>query len=115
MKSHFHATAAGYLVLALAGRVPADDTNKAGHVGKQVRLMQVEGGTVYCIALSPDGKQLATAGKDGLRLWDLGTGKSLPRQEMNRHNCVAVAFSPDGKLVASGDSSTVRLWEAATG
>ncbi len=83
--------------------------------GKQVRLIQVEGGTVYCVSISPDGRSLATAGKDGLRLWDLTTGKNQPRDEMNRHNCVAVTFSPDGKLLASGDSSSVTLWEAATG
>jgi Tol biopolymer transport system component len=82
---------------------------------KQVRLIQVESGTVYSIGLSPDGKTLATAGHDGLCLWDLATGKAQPREEMNRHNCVAVAWSPDGKLLASGDSSCVTLWEAATG
>jgi Tol biopolymer transport system component len=83
--------------------------------GKQVRVMQIESGTVYSIALSGDGKTLATAGRDGLHLWDLASGKELPREAMSKHNCVAVAYSPDGKLVASGDSSCVKLWEAATG
>ncbi len=82
---------------------------------KELRSFKAESGTVYGLAMSADGKTVATAGRDGLRLWDLATGAEQPRDGMAKHNCVACALSPDGKLVASGDSGTVTLWEAATG
>src|SRR5262249_45208410 len=82
---------------------------------KEVRSIKVESGTVYSLALSGDGKMVATAGRDRLKLWYADTGKEQPREEMNKYGCVAVAFSPDGKLVASGDTSTVKLWEVGTG
>jgi len=41
-----------------------------------VRLVQ--GCRAYCMALSPDGKLLATGGEDGtLRVWDTASGKEL--------------------------------------
>lgn len=82
---------------------------------KEVRAIKVEHGTVYSIDLSSDGKLLATAGQDGLKLWEFATGKRLPREGMGRHSCVSVAIAPDRKLVASGDSSSVKIWEVATG
>lgn len=65
---------------------------------------------IEALAMSPDGKAVATAGSDEtLRLWDLATGKELRRFSQEKRP-YAVAFSPDGKLLASADS-TIRLWD----
>jgi RNA polymerase sigma factor (sigma-70 family) len=71
------------------------------------------------MALSPDGKILATAPFAGkrVRLWDTGTLKELPPLvKQPQEELRAVAFSPDGKLLAStnANSPTVRLWDVAT-
>src|SRR5262249_39269018 len=66
-----------------------------------VRLRQ--GGDILFIAFSPDGKTLASAGRGGLRLWDVATGKEIRRFEGHRAEVYCVAFSPDGKTLASGD------------
>jgi WD40 repeat protein len=68
-------------------------------------------------AIAPDGKTVATASYDGLRLWDLGTGKELWRWEGNRDEWAScVAFAPDGKSLASGGAEEgVRIWDVATG
>ncbi len=77
------------------------------------------GGTaVVSVALSPDGRTLASSSLDGtVRLWDV-TDLSHPRplgQPLTGGGDVnSVAFSPDGDTLASGDSSgTVRLWDVA--
>ena len=69
------------------------------------------------VAYSPDGKILASAGRDNLvRLWDPATGKQI-RQLAGHYSIVyCVAFSPDGKVIASGSGDcTIRIWEVATG
>jgi WD40 repeat protein len=83
--------------------------------GKPSHAFKADCGTVYGLALSPDGKRVATASREGLRLWETANGQMHTHPNMNKHECVAVCFSPDGKLIASGDAQSVILWEVATG
>ncbi len=66
---------------------------------------------VVSVAVSPNGKTIATSSEDGLiRLFDL-TGKR--RKTLAGHDAPvrSVTFSPDGQLLASaGDDRTIRLW-----
>jgi sugar lactone lactonase YvrE len=69
------------------------------------------------VALSADGRLLATASPDQtIVLWDAATGK--PRREPLGHDgwVYSVALTRDARTVVSGGSDgTVRLWDAATG
>jgi len=75
---------------------------------KQVRTLRGHRQWISAIAISPDGKTLASGGLDGtIQLWDLATGTlqaSLPA----RHVTV-LAFSPDGRLLASGSRFVTSL------
>ncbi len=68
------------------------------------------------VAISPDGKTLASGYGGTVRLWDVSTGRQSG--ELTGHgNMVGwLAFAPDGKTLASSDETeTVRLWDLATG
>jgi WD40 repeat protein len=74
-----------------------------------------EGG-VHHAALAGDGKQVATAGKDGqVRLWDATDGKLL--RSLSHPAAVQwAAFSPDGSTLASACADGfVRLWQTDSG
>jgi WD40 repeat protein len=82
---------------------------------------------VFALAISPDGKTLATASGSPnggeVRLWDLATNKLL--REFNKSEARegmepgawSIAFSPDGKKLATaqGSDRTAKVWDVETG
>ena len=72
---------------------------------------------VLLIAVSPDGRSLASGSEDKtIHLWDLTTGKELRRLQGHTAPVWSVAFAPDGRSLASGsDDKTIRLWDLASG
>lgn len=104
------------------------DTN-SGHVQQKV-LMQARV-QVNALALSPDGKRLATVGSQyGATIWDVDTGEILldyqntnsnrkhPDPKVNHNSTKQVlgaGFSPDGKWLALCDMLGIKIVNVATG
>ncbi len=63
------------------------------------------------LSISPNGKQVASAGNSGIIIWDIATGEEIRKFGKSSHS---VSFSPDGRFVLSADGN-VRLWDAASG
>jgi hypothetical protein len=84
--------------------------------GERLRRFEPHRWEVDGIALSDDGKLMASADRDGnLRLWDTGTGKELP-QLPGSEKAGNPSLSPDGRLVAGEvEVKSLRVWDTATG
>ncbi len=68
------------------------------------------------IAVSPDGKILASSAHDIIHLWNLETGKKQRSLPGHRGWVSALAISPDGLTLASASlDRTIKLWSLETG
>jgi WD40 repeat protein len=76
---------------------------------------------VNVLAVSPDGKRLASAsaqagGEHAARVWDLATGQELFRLEGHKGSVLGLAWSGDGSRLLTGSADgALILWDAKTG
>ncbi len=101
-----------------------------------VKTLKEHGGSIRSISFSPDGAILVSGADDGLRVWDVKTGKTVKILLKNSPEWAAgsgveagrptalggdditvtsIRFSPDGRLVAcGGTNNTAMVWDTRT-
>jgi glucose/arabinose dehydrogenase len=68
-----------------------------------------------CVALSPDGRWVASGGGALVRVWSLPAGTLAAKVWGHQRSIRRVVFSPDSKLLAScGDQAKAEVWEVGT-
>jgi WD40 repeat protein len=83
--------------------------------GKELFQLAEPGTPMNSVALSPDGKTLATGGFV-VRLWDPATGKERLTARGHRDDILTVAVVPGRpEVLTAGIDGVVRRWETPTG
>jgi WD40 repeat protein len=90
-------------------------------VQKSITKLPKSHNTVKSLAVSPDGKILASGGynsysrKTPINLWDLNSNQLSFVLSNHTDDILSLDFSPDGKFLASGSKDgTVRIWNVKT-
>lgn len=85
--------------------------------GSIVKKFEGHRDALHALALSPDGKTLATGGYDQkIRLWEIASGKESHLLAGHNGSINGLAFRPDGKVLASASADrTIKLWHGMTG
>lgn len=88
--------------------------------GKELITNLGHGAPISSVAIAPDGKTIATAGKDGIvHLWEANSGKHQMRLEAYRGRSTYVSYSNDGQRLiwycGYGGDGTLRVWDSKTG
>jgi len=109
--------------LATVGKIE-DPNNPADQVkiweissSKLISTLKGHIGQVVTMDFSPDGRFLATGGRDKtVKIWEVFSGKVITTLKGHIGHVSVLDFSPDGKLLASGSSDrTVKIWELSSG
>jgi WD40 repeat protein len=112
----------------------ADSTIRFWSVHKQAELPQIinHPGLVSALAVSPDGKTIASGSGKNIIFWDPATGNETRRWEAHTHGITCLTFGPEGKTLASGSpgqqivggtkqpitydlDNSLALWDTANG
>jgi WD40 repeat protein len=89
--------------------------------GRLLRRLGDRAEQVMAVALSPDGRRLASGGASAggsgvVRVWDTASAKPVWSAEDHTAEVLAIAYAPDGSLVATGAADgLLKLRDPATG
>jgi WD40 repeat protein len=79
------------------------------------RISFEHGDEINAAAFSPDGRQVVTAGADGLaKIWDSASGKIVTTLSDLRIKSASFSFD-NARIVTAGTDRTARVWDARTG
>ncbi|MGD1939190.1 MAG: WD40 repeat domain-containing protein [Cyanophyceae cyanobacterium] len=72
-------------------------------------------GASFRASFNPDGDIVASGHHEGIKLWDVDTGRLLRALNEDFSGIGSISFSPDGNTLAVGGSRFLHLWDVETG
>jgi serine/threonine protein kinase len=79
--------------------------------GSQIQTIKAHEGDAWSVSFGGDGKWVASAGQDGVKVWNVETGKEIFSYRGTRAFHI-VRFAKDGTtLAAGGRDGSVKVWE----
>lgn len=104
------------------GRVVSGNDDGTIHLlrqrdGKILKVLGGHLGPVWSVAVSRDGRTIASGGADGtIKLWNFYSGQLIRTLDGHKDGVFSVVFSPDGQALASvGKDKTLKLWQVEGG
>ncbi len=80
---------------------------------KSLAKLEGHSDNILAMAISPDGKLLATGGADNnAKVWDVSTRQEIAKLEGHTSHVMALAFNPDGTQLATGGADKeLKVWD----
>jgi WD40 repeat protein len=103
------------------GKDPTHAVRWDASTGREVRAFQQDTDPgildeVATVAVSPDGRRLASGTLTAVTVWDAATGKPVHTLTGHTGSVTCVAFNPDGgRLATAAMDPTVMVWDVAAG
>lgn len=91
--------------------------NQEDFPSKQWMILEEHAGEVYCVAFSPDGSKLATAGEDKICIiYDAINFRVLHKLQKHNASITHVAWSPDSKkIITAAAEPHAHVWDVMSG
>ena len=93
-----------------------DETIRIWDTSTGNQLLSLPSHKTLTLAISVDGKILASSNAENIKLWDISASTQPKNLQVGDDYVTKLAISPDGKMLASGNhDGKIRLWDIATG